>query len=274
VTGLGALVQAAVLQAALQAGLAHPGAEDRLAAGATDGCDAAAWLAVSRGYVEEGRRAEALAAVGEAERCGIDASVAQRARAQLAVHALSAGAPGAAVEQALSAVDGALAVNPGDRALLRDRRRLLARLGRVGEASEVAAGLTGGVRPSPDDVLAAVELLVAAGDPEGALRVADAAILRIGPAPAIVEAALGVELALGRTAAALGRVDGLPATAAWLDWRGRIAMRAGDPAAAADAWSRALALVARRSNAANRATAAELEALLQALGRPGGVQPR
>ncbi|MEZ4238291.1 MAG: hypothetical protein R3F59_19495 [Myxococcota bacterium] len=166
---------------------------------------------------------------------------------------------------ALRAVDAALAAHPGDRGLQLDRARLLAEAGRVDEAAQLGLeAIAAPGRLRPDDALAVVGWCRAVGRAEDALRVADVAIARGGPAPAVVEAALALELALGRPDDALGRLDGLPPTATWLDWRGRAAVSAGRIGDALDAWTRARDLAAGRPTPANRATVAALDDLLGA----------
>ncbi|MEQ1505768.1 MAG: hypothetical protein ABMB14_26270 [Myxococcota bacterium] len=238
---------------------AHPTADEAMAGDRPIGCDADRWLAVARSYAEERRAADALGALDRAAACGAEAGVVALHRGLIAP-LLSA------PRDALPALDAAIDANPNHVALRLARGRALAAIGRPEAALvDVERALTDLDRPQPDDVLLHASLLDAVGDPEGALTAVDDGVARLGPAPGLVARAVALELALGRPIAALARLDGLPDTPSWLDLRGTVAMRAGHPEGAADAWSRARSLALARPTPTNRALADALTALLESL---------
>lgn len=117
-------------------------------------------------------------------------------------------------------LDDALRENPEHLGLRAERARILAALGFDEAASEDwSFVMARTARPQPDQVLLWSEALSRAGDLRRALDVLDDAIERVGPAPALVLRALDVEIALGWTTAALGRLDGLPDRSPWRERR-------------------------------------------------------
>lgn len=240
---------------------AHPGADDRLAALAEPGqdCDAGGWLAAAYGLAEEGRRTEAFAAVARAQSCGVEASALDIARARVLARM---GPP----DEALAALDAVLdggGTAPLD--LRASRGHLLAEAGyREAAVADLRVVVAQG-RPTPDDAVRLVDLLAEGGDPTGALEAADAAIGAIGPAPALVDRALHLELDLGRPIAAIARLDGLPALPMWLDRRAIVLAWSGDARGAVDTWIRARsAAAAARPTPAQRALVRALDAVLEA----------
>lgn len=194
--------------------LAHPFAEEALAA-APPGCadGGARWLKVAESFAEEDRLEEASDALARARACGMEEGVLAAYRALL-------DARGRDPAQALPLLDEALRVHEGHLGLRLARARVLAELGMLEAASEDwTYAFQHLARPSPDEVLRWAQVLMQAGDPRRALEVLDSAIERLGPAPSLVCAAVDAELALGWTAAALGRLDGLPDTPYWRERR-------------------------------------------------------
>lgn len=163
----------------------------------------------------------------------------------------------------------ALSLAPGDPSAHILRARASARLGEAAAAhADYSAALAALPEPSPDLYLARAALPVA---PELALRGLDEGIARLGPAAALVERALALELQLGRTDAALARLDALAAGAerkeTFLKRRGDILAAAGRAADARVAYSRALDLIAAqpqwlRESPATAQLAAELRRLI------------
>lgn len=240
------------------AAAAHPSAAEQLDALDPARCDPGAWLGVASGLAEEGRKDEALAAVGAAGRCGAEAPVLARARALVL-------ASTGTTSEAVDALDEALRLEPGSAELLSARASALRELGNTeAAAADLRQVVAGAGRLTPDAAVMLVDLDLALGQPEQALADADAAIARIGPAPILVERALTLELALGRPVAALARLDGLPETASWLDRRGTVLAWSGDPDAAVRAWDRARTVALSRPTAANRALVRALDAALEA----------
>lgn len=219
---------------ALGLAYAHPGMDDRLAAGAGSTCDVEEWLSLARGFADEHRIEEADHATAQAAACGADPAVIALYRA------LRPGAP-------IADLDAAVAANPDHAGVRLARSRALARLGRtddaIGDAERALAPID---RPQPDDLLYLSRLHTTFGDREAALAVLDDGISRIGPAPALVDEALTLELALGRPIAALARLDGLPRTPTWLAWRSTVLLRSGATAEADAAWAEAVASTPRR----------------------------
>lgn len=210
-------------------------------------CEAGGWLAAASGLAEEGRKDDALAAVDAAGRCGAEAPVVLRARALV----LAATGP---PSEAVDALDEAVRVEPGSVELLSARAAALRALGNAeAAAADLRVVIAGSGRLTPDAAVMLVDLDRELGLYEQALADADTAIVRIGPAPILVDRALELELGLGRPAAALGRLDGLPETPGWLDRRGTVLAWAGDPSGAVAAWTRAKIAAAARPTPANRA---------------------
>ncbi|MBM3854930.1 MAG: hypothetical protein FJ399_17550 [Verrucomicrobia bacterium] len=95
-------------------------------------------------------------------------------------------------------------------------------------------------RPGVDQVREVAAAFVRLGHRAEAADLLDRAIVEAGPDPALLLEALDLEIATGRFAAALRRVDALQAAAPrpepWMARRAEVLAQTGDPAAARAAW--------------------------------------
>jgi len=151
--------------------------------------------------VELGRPSEARA---DLERAISLAPEAEDPRLALAGLDLAEGRPDDALER-LTGPEGGRAHSPAAWFL---RARAFEALGAPREA--LAAGQTGLELRSPpllEDYLQVSELSRAAGDAAHASRVLEEGLSRLGPVPALLEAAFTLDLARGDVTAALGRLD-------------------------------------------------------------------
>jgi tetratricopeptide (TPR) repeat protein len=158
--------------------------------------------------------------------------------------------------------------------------RLLAACGEplpaaAGYARAIELAGAGGGRPSPDLFVFRARALLAAGPRHRAAAVAalDDGYRRLG-ATALAALALDVVIDLGEWDEALGRIDALAARSARQEGfharRGEVLVRAGRPAEAAKAYTRALAAIgelapARRETRAVRALEGKVRAALAKL---------
>ena len=160
------------------------------------------------------------------------------ARARLALEA------GEAAE-ARAAVDRFLARRPGHAEGAAVRARALARLGDPSAAAEFSRAIDLAAAPGPDLFLERAD--AAGARPDEALAGLDDGLRRLGPVPALVLAAVGIERKAGRADAALGRVAAVEASAprreTWTALRGEILAEAGRPAEARAALAQALAAI-------------------------------
>lgn len=175
---------------------------------------------------------------------------------------------GGDAEAALRHLDQAVAADPADA----DARVLRARARRArGDRPAAAADLDHALQllAHPDPALL-LERAALATDPAAELAVLQPGIDALGPVPSLELRALALERQLGRTAAALARLERLAAAAErpelWLRQRGDILREAGRPAEAAAAYGSALAALARlpdwlQASPASRALAEELRSL-------------
>ncbi|MCA9489438.1 MAG: hypothetical protein KC621_05930 [Myxococcales bacterium] len=192
---------------ALAVAAAHPGADERMDARLHElsSCEPGLWLERARVLADEQRTDEALEALATAEGCG--ASPVELALARGLVLA-----PTRPAEE-LVQLDAALRVLPDHAGALAARGHLRAELGQTALAiADLRAAIATSAAPSPDDVLFVAALLERSGDPEAALRTLDDSGLS---APAVVERAVALEVALGRPESALGRLDAMPDTPYW-----------------------------------------------------------
>lgn len=101
--------------------------------------------------------------------------------------------------------------------------------------------------PLPECFLERAAALTAAGQKPAALAGLDEALRRCGNLVTLQQAAIALELELGRPEAALARIDrvlaDLPRKESWLVRRGEILERAGRPAEARHTFAEALALI-------------------------------
>jgi tetratricopeptide (TPR) repeat protein len=198
------LAALAALALAAAAG-AHPAADERLAALdaelAVHPGRAALWLSRALATLDLGAAEHALADVARAERLGADAADVATARGLVALERGDAGA-------AVAAFDRALDLRPGVAQTLALRARAHRAAGAPEAAArDYAAARIAAGRPDPEWVAFEVEALRAAGRADSALAVLAAATDSLGPVPALVDAAVELELAAGRGEAALAWLD-------------------------------------------------------------------
>jgi hypothetical protein len=186
----------------------HPYADEVVQSEAAQ-CDPDQWLSVARAYGEERRSADAWGALERAAACGADP-------AALLPHKALLSAQLDPPERALPLLDEALLQAPQHLGLRFTRARTLMALGMAEAAArDWQEALSKAPSPQPDDVLGYSRALVQSGQHRQALEVLDTFITRLGPSPALVNAALQLELELGWTAAARARLEGLPDTPFW-----------------------------------------------------------
>lgn len=200
------------------------------------------WMSRGRQFHLHGQRAEAEVDFQEARRLDPAFPGVDLALAELAYESGRDREASRYLESVLAAS------SPAEPAALILRARLAARSGHVREAwSAYDTALTALAQPTPELYLEQAALPL---PPEELLRGVDAAIARIGPAWPLMERALGLAEALGRTDDVLRRIDVLTASAErpelWLQRRGDVLRRAGRADAAADAYRRALEALAQR----------------------------
>jgi tetratricopeptide (TPR) repeat protein len=103
-----------------------------------------------------------------------------------------------------------LALHPGHYQALLLRARAYTRLARHEDAErDFGAALVAMTDPSPEVYLERAQNLLKAGQREDALKALDQAIRNVGQVVSLEQAALDVELELGRTDAALARIDSM-----------------------------------------------------------------
>jgi predicted Zn-dependent protease len=141
--------------------------------------------------------------------------------------------------------------------------RALVKSGRPAEgAAELAVG------SDPDLALERAAALVAAKQPEAAVRSLDAMMQRLGAIVTLQLGAIDIEIEAGHYDAALQRIDGAAQTSirkeTWLARRGDVLVKAGRPAEAQRAYEAALAAIATLPATRRRTRAvSELERRLQ-----------
>lgn len=148
--------------------------------------------------------------------------------------------------EARALLDRAVAAAPADPSALILRARARAQLGlRPAALADYTAALRLLPAPAPELVLERTALFASPAD---ALRSLDEAIAHLGPIITLHLRALDLELALGRTDAALARLSVLTAAsehpAPYLKRRGDLLATAGRPAEARAAYAAALASIA------------------------------
>jgi tetratricopeptide (TPR) repeat protein len=189
----------------------------------------------------------ALEALEQAAGRGADADVVGARKAEVY---LDAGFPRMAIVE----VDRVLARRPSASDLLVTRARARLALGDAEAAArDFGEAIAKGSRPTPEQVLARRDALLAIGRREEALRALDEGMTRVGRVVSLVLPAVDLEVELGRYEAALGRLDALARTAApnplWSARRGDVLAKAGRRAEARAAWAQTLALLAARPQA-------------------------
>ena len=184
---------------------------------------------------------------------------------------LDAGRP----EAAQRALDRFVRSKPDDAAGYVARGRLLRRQTEpAAAAADFARAVALSREPSAELYLESAEALREAGRAGEAVAVLDQGTARLGPLLTLATMALDLEIALGRTDDALRRVDALIAAAArkegWLQRRGAVLEKAGRTAEARAAYELARAAIAavpeyRRATEATRTLQTGIEAALRRL---------
>ena len=144
-------------------------------------------------------------------------------------------------------------------------------LGVLGKSEAAADDFQRGVallaRPDPGLVREAMDAQLAAGRSEQALQVADAAMQKIGTVVSVQLPAIEIEQQLGRSDAALARIDALlvqaPRHETWIARRGEILERAGRVDEARATYEYALALIQERPAKRRSEKIAQLERRLR-----------
>lgn len=154
--------------------------------------------------------------------------------------ALAAGGKFAAARGKL---DLFLVANPGHPTALAARAKVVSELGDPQQAADdCAAALQATPHPEPDAYFDLANFLIAAGRNAQAVSTLDDGITKFGPLPALVERAIQLDLALGHPDAAVRRADArLAATPPVLQpplmaARASLLARAGRPADSRTAW--------------------------------------
>ena len=117
-------------------------------------------------------------------------------------------------------------------------------------AKDFGDAIAKGTRPTPEQVLEHRDALLSLGKKQDALRALDEGMTRVGPVVSLVLPAIDLELDLGRSDAALARLDALAGGAnpnpTWIARRGEILEQAGRSADARAEYAKALALLDAR----------------------------
>ena len=148
-------------------------------------------------------------------------------------------------------IDRVLARRPEAVGLLYERGRAWLAIGdREAAARDFGEAVAKGPRPTPEQVIAHRDVLLALGRKDEALRALDAGMARVGQVVSLALPAVDLEVELGRYDAALARLDRLAATAPpnplWITRRGEVLEKAGRAQAARAEYAKALALIDAR----------------------------
>lgn len=178
-------------------------------------------------------------------------------------------------EAARAALDRFVGNRPNDPAGYAARARLSRQQKEPAEAAQdFARAMACSPQPAPELFLEHAEALREAGRPAEAVAILDAGMTRLGPLVTLAAQALDLEIAQGRTDAALRRVDaiiaGVPRKEGWLSRRGALLESAGRTAEARAAYEKALAAIAtvpefRRTTESTRTLQTKIEAALRRL---------
>lgn len=148
-------------------------------------------------------------------------------------------------------LDRLLARRPEAAGLLHDRGRAWLAMGDPEAAArDFADAIAKGPRPTPEQVIAHRDVLLALGRKEDALRALDAGASRLGRIVSLELPAVDLEVELGRFDAALARLDRLaasgPPNPLWIARRGELLEKAGRAREARAEYAKALALIDAR----------------------------
>jgi Flp pilus assembly protein TadD len=246
-----ALVAGAALAAMRGAAIAHAGVEEleretrALVERRPD--DPQAHLQRARVLRLAGRWDAALAALDDAAARGADRDEVAATRAAILLDAGRALA-------ALRELDRLLTRRPDAAAILFERGRAYLALGDIDTATRDFERAIGRLpAPRPEQIFVHRDALLSLGHRAEAVAALDHGMARIGRVPALQLAAIDLEVALGRYDAALRRVDELSAgrrpNPAWIARRAEILARAGRTADARSAYAHALSLIGDRAGA-------------------------
>ncbi len=209
--------------------------------------------------------AEALTDLERAERLDPDAAGLWLLRGRVLLESGRAG-------EAIPALQRYLDLQPGDGLALALRARARSQTGdTAGAEADYAAATASLARPGPELIMERSQNLQSAGRSQEALAVLDEGIRNLGGAAALWEAALALEIKMGRWTAALARFEAplqRPGSrAALLARRAEVLDLAGEPEAASEDRRQALAALdalplSRRQSAANLQLRQSLESRL------------
>jgi len=176
--------------------------------------------------------------------------------------------------EAAPPLERALARRPDDAEALLLRARVHAALGETARAAALfPRALAAAKSPTPDLYAETARALAADGRREDALAALESGLSRLGHPVSLEEAALEMELALGRTDAALARLGRLASASKrperWLARRAEVLERAGRPVEAREAFTSAVHAIETLPPRlrASRATAALEESVRAGLAR-------
>jgi len=173
------------------------------------------------------------------------------------------------LQEASARIEHGLEHRPDDAGALITRARIQKALGNVYAAAfDYQSGVALLEHPDPSVVREAMAAQVAAGRSEAALEIADTATLKIGIIVSIALPAIEVERELGRSDAALERIDALlrqaPEQVLWLAERGAILESAGRLDEARTEYERTVSLLDERSKGRQSRKLAQLRRRLMA----------
>jgi predicted Zn-dependent protease len=193
---------------------------------------------------EKGEWDAALATIEDAAARGADPDTVGARKAGVY---LAAGFPRMAIVE----IDRVLARRPAAYDLLHQRGRARLALGDAeGAARDFGEAIAKGSRPTPEQVLARRDALLALGRKREALAALDEGMARVGHVVSLTMPAVDLELELGRPDAALARLDALartgPPNPLWIARRGEVLARAGREKDAHAEYAKALALLDAR----------------------------
>lgn len=204
---------------------------------------------------------QALAALDRAAALGADRDQVSGLRGRILVGA-------GRLDAALAELDALIARRPDVPGPRHQRGIALMRLGRhAAAAADLERAVAELPRPTPEDVFLWRDALLAAGKRDDAVAALDRGMLRVGHVPSLELAAIDLEVALGRPAGAVARIDRLiaqhPDNPAWHARRGELLEGSGEADKARAAYSKALAMIEARPAARRSQRTAALERRLR-----------
>jgi tetratricopeptide (TPR) repeat protein len=149
--------------------------------------------------------------------------------------------------------DRVLARRPGAYGLMFERGRAWLAIGNAEAAArDFGDAIAKGPQPTPEQVIARRDALLALGKKEDALRALDAGMTRVGRVVSLQMPAVDLEVELGRYEAALRRLDDLSRSIPtpnplWIARRGEVLEKAGRASEARVEYAKALSLIEARA---------------------------